>query len=133
MAASTLIYQAPELVDDEDALTLAADVYSLGIVLLELLFHEHPFMKLVGAHQVRDIRSRAEVCVQSFVIAHCCAVALSQLHLALYFQVRKYLRQENGEAVPVPDRHSGFCCGRWLPAHLRIAPLAKSVRRQSET
>ncbi|KAI3728480.1 hypothetical protein L6452_17117 [Arctium lappa] len=133
-SASSLFYRAPECRDMRKPLTQQADVYSFGVLLLELLTGKTPFQDLVLEHGsdiprwVKSVREEEtesgdeptssgneaseEKLTALLNIAMAC-ISLVQENRPVMKEVLRMIRETRAEAAHVSSNSSDHSPGRW--------------------
>ena len=131
-SATSLFYRAPEIRDMRKPPTQPADVYSFGVLLLELLTGKTPFQDLVQEHGpdiprwVRSVREEetesgddpasgneaAEEKLQALVSIAMACVSLTPENRPSMRDVLKMIRDARAEAQ-VSSNSSDYSPGRW--------------------
>ncbi|XP_071693683.1 inactive leucine-rich repeat receptor-like serine/threonine-protein kinase At1g60630 [Rutidosis leptorrhynchoides] len=133
-SASSLFYRAPECRDPRKPLTQQADVYSFGVLLLELLTGKTPFQDLVLEHGsdipkwVKSVREEEtesgdeptssgneaseEKLTALLNIAMAC-ISLSPTNRPVMKDVLRMIRETRAEAAHVSSNSSDHSPGRW--------------------
>lgn len=129
-SASSLFYRAPECRDPRRPLTQQADIYSFGVLLLELLTGKTPFQDLVMEHgsdipkwvkSVRDEETESgdepneaseEKLMSLLNIAMAC-ISLVPENRPVMKEVLRMIRETRAEAAHVSSNGSDHSPGRW--------------------
>jgi serine/threonine protein kinase len=134
-SASSLFYRAPECRDMRTPLTQQADVYSFGVLLLELLTGKTPFQDLVLEHGsdipkwVKSVREEeiesgdeptssgneaAEEKLTALLNIAMACVSLVPENRPVMKEVLRMIRETRAEAAPVSSNNSSdHSPGRW--------------------
>ncbi|CAH8310011.1 unnamed protein product [Eruca vesicaria subsp. sativa] len=128
-SAASLFYKAPECRDSRKASTQQADVYSFGVLLLELLTGKASFQDLVHEHGsdisrwVRAVReaetesseelNSSEEKLQALLSIATTCVAIQPENRPVMREVLKMVKDARAEAVVLSSFSSGQSPGRW--------------------
>lgn len=133
-SASSLFYRAPECRDPRKPLTQQADVYSFGVLLLELLTGKTPFQDLVLEHGsdipkwVKSVREEetesgdeptssgneaAEEKLTALLNIAMACVSLAPENRPVMKEVLRMIRETRAEATHVSSNSSDHSPGRW--------------------